>query len=100
MICLRCGFCCTEFTVPIVDDPSKGMTEGNMKIYRGDSRCPHLSGNKPGEFGCDLHGEKWYKDTPCFKHGHDDVLRDGTCRFGSYVMKCMEMVKGKKRSSK
>ena len=33
MECLRCGYCCKDLAVVIVDDPEKGITKDNLIIY-------------------------------------------------------------------
>ena len=62
MICLHCGYCCLTSWVIIVDDPAKGIKEGNLLEQDGSkSRCKHLIGDKPGEYSCTIHNERWYK---------------------------------------
>jgi len=90
MKCLKCGYCCHQLTVPIVDVKKKGIAEANMIVKIRGQRCPHLKGDGPGEFTCALHGEKWYKDTPCAGHGRDNVLPDDTCALGAYIMECVK----------
>lgn len=91
MICLRCGHCCMNYAVVIVDDPKKGMTEENLKGigFNGPERCQHLVGNKPGEYLCRVHDRRWYRRTPCYSHGQ--VEKGNTpCRMGEYVLKMVE----------
>ena len=35
MICLRCGYCCENLAVIIVDDPNKGICEDKSMMNRG-----------------------------------------------------------------
>ena len=88
MKCLRCGYCCKTSFVVIVVDPDKGLTEGNMKAIglKGPERCPHLQGDKPGEFSCSVHDRRWYKKTPCFAHGQIEQSPDNPCRMGEYLL--------------
>ena len=86
MKCLRCGYCCHKYVVMIVDDPEKGITEGNMIAHMGDGPCKHLEGNKPGEYSCKLHNKKWYKETPCFNHGQIESSPTDECRLGRYIL--------------
>jgi len=73
--------------VVIVDDPDKGIKEGNLICLQGDgTSCKHLLGNKPGEYSCALHNKKWYKKTPCFSHGQIEQ-RNSPCRMGEYILK-------------
>ena len=70
MKCLRCGYCCLNSLVVIVVDPKLGITKGNLKaINLKEEKCPHLEGEKPGEYNCKIHDEPWYKETPCYSHG-------------------------------
>ena len=49
-------------------------------------KCPHLIGDKVGEFSYAVHDEKWYKKTPCFAHGQ--IERNNiNCRIGNYILK-------------
>jgi len=82
MKCLRCGYCCHALSVIIVDDPTKGITEDNLKHHAGGKRCPHLLGNKVGEFSCSLHEKSWYKETPCFAHDQISKSPSDPCRMG------------------
>lgn len=86
MICLRCGYCCHNYMVIIVDDPDKGISEGNLIAHMGeDTPCKHLGGDKPGEYFCKIHDKKWYDQTPCFSHGQ--IERGNTeCRMGKYIL--------------
>ena len=87
MICLRCGYCCIQYEVVIVNDPKKGIAEGNLVAKETGKRCPHLSGDKPGSYGCTIHGEKWYEETPCFSYGQVERDKNSPCRMGEYVLK-------------
>ena len=65
MICLRCGYCCKALTVIIVDDPEKGIVEGNLIEKECGTRCKHLLGEIPDQFSCAIHDYPWYDETPC-----------------------------------
>ena len=85
MICLRCGYCCQNYCVVIVDDPEKGLAEDNLKFREGKERCQHLRGDEPGKFLCAVHCEEWYEETPCFSH--TQIESDNTnCRMGEYIL--------------
>jgi len=86
MKCLRCGYCCKNYFVPVVDDPKKGIIIDNIITHKGDGPCKHLKGKKPGEYSCEIHHESWYKDTPCFQHGQIESSKDDVCRIGEYIM--------------
>jgi len=85
MICLRCGYCCKQYMVVVVDDPKRGITNDNLKARKGDEPCQHLQGDKPGEFSCALHDYPWYKETPCFSHGQIEQ-KNSNCRLGEYIL--------------
>ena len=87
MKCLRCGYCCHCLAVIIVDDPTKGPTDGNLIVHHGKIKpCKHLTGSKPGEFSCAVHDEPWYRKTPCFSHGQISASPDDVCRMGEAFM--------------
>ena len=86
MICLRCGYCCKNYFVQIVDDPEVGIDEGNIITLYGDGTpCQHLKGDKPGEYSCAIHDYLWYEETPCFSHTQ---IENGNtnCRMGKYIL--------------
>ena len=85
MKCLRCGYCCKNYCVAIVDDPNKGIHEDNIVIHEGNGPCKHLCGNKPGDHSCAIHDEPWYRETPCARHSQIEN-RDSPCRMGVYVL--------------
>lgn len=86
MKCLRCGYCCHKYSVVIIDDPEKGITEDNMIVHIGDGPCKHLEGNKPGEYSCKIHNKEWYKETPCFNHGQIEESPTDDCRLGRHIL--------------
>ncbi len=87
MICLRCGYCCHRYFVIIIDDPKKGAEENNLILHEGDGTpCKHLSGNEPGKYSCNIHSEKYYKETPCFSHGQIERSPNEECRIGRYIL--------------
>jgi len=72
--------------VVIVNDPKKGLKEGNFKAINClEERCPHLRGNKVGRYSCAVHQEKWYKKTPCFAHGQIE-RGNQNCRMGEHLL--------------
>jgi hypothetical protein len=85
--CLRCGYCCKNSCVVIVDDPTKGIQEDNLVVHMGgNTPCKHLLGDKPGEYMCAIHNEPWYKETPCYRHGQIEPSKDTPCRMGVYQL--------------
>lgn len=88
MKCLRCGYCCKNLLVTIVDDPKKGLVSGNFITHglKPGKPCKHLRGSGPGDYSCALHDKPWYKDTPCFQHTQIEH-KDSDCRIGSYILK-------------
>jgi len=87
MNCLRCGYCCIEYNVAIVDKPELGLREDNVKVKPGGVRCQHLTGDTPGEYSCAIHNEPWYKQTPCFDFGQIEASPKDNCRMGAYLLK-------------
>lgn len=84
MKCLRCGHCCNTMMIVIVIDPELGLVENNVKGISNE-RCPHLLGDKPGEYSCAIHDRPYYKDLPCaeftqVEEGNTD------CRLGGYYL--------------
>lgn len=89
MICLRCGYCCQNLSVIIVDDPSKRVTEDNIIHHEGkgsDYPCKHLQGVCSGEYSCKIHNEPWYKETPCYAHTQVEHSEETECRMGRYLI--------------
>lgn len=73
--------------VVIVNDPEKGIKEGNLIVHEGKGKCPHLLGDRVGEYSCALHDKKWYKKTPCFSHGQIEQSITDECRMGLFQTK-------------
>jgi len=91
MRCLRCGYCCKNYVVVIVDDPEKGISEDNLIVHKGDGTpCKHLRGDKPGEYFCGIHDYPWYDQTPCFAYGQIEQ-RDTNCRMGDFLLKKLKI---------
>lgn len=91
MKCLRCGYCCKNMMVIIVDNPEKGISEDNLIAHMGKNQsCQHLEGNTPGEYSCAIHDKIWYKQTPCFTHGQIESSINNICRMGEYLFKNMK----------
>jgi hypothetical protein len=86
MKCLRCGYCCKNYLVIIVDDPEKGIKEDNLICHEGKGSCKHLKGSEPGKHSCALHNREWYDETPCFSHGQIEK-KNSNCRMGEYILK-------------
>ncbi len=87
MKCLRCGYCCINYMVPIIDNPERGFIEDNIIFHFGlGIKCKHLDGEKPGKFSCKIHDKKWYKKTPCFLFGQIESSPNKPCRMGVYIL--------------
>ena len=87
MICLRCGYCCKNYIVGIVDDLEKGPVSENLTVNKGDGTpCKHLTGDKPGNYSCLAHNYSWYKETPCFSHGQQEFSKNTPCRMGEFIL--------------
>lgn len=84
MKCLRCGYCCLNSFVVVVKDPKLGIVDNNF-IVLSNERCPHLRGDKPGQYSCDIHDEPWYPETPCASHTQIE-REDTNCRLGEHLL--------------
>ena len=92
MRCLRCSWCCHQLEVIIVDDPEKGLNEGNLKAKHTGDRCQHLRGDQKGEYSCAIHNYPWYHRTPCA--AHDQIGKPGApCRMGVFMMGLIDETK-------
>ena len=87
MKCLRCGYCCVEYDVVIVDDPEIGPEAENLKYKPSGTRCQHLRGDAIGQYSCAIHDYPWYEETPCYGHGQVEQSPDDPCRIGEYMMR-------------
>jgi len=89
MKCLRCGYCCTKMFTVIVIDPTLKDPCGVQSNLRGidfnKERCPHLNGDKPGEYSCGIHHYPWFKKTPCGTHSQVEGC-DSPCRMGVHIL--------------
>jgi hypothetical protein len=86
MKCLRCGYCCKNLCVVIVNDPEKGLVENNFIFHEGGGvACKHLIGEGQGNYSCAIHDKPWYKDTPCFSHTQFETS-DVPCRIGDELI--------------
>jgi hypothetical protein len=85
MKCLRCGYCCLTMLIPIIIDPNKGFKENNVDLLDGTKHCPHLKGDKPGNYSCNIHHYKWFKDTPCGQYTQIESS-NSNCRTGNYKL--------------
>ena len=88
MHCLRCGHCCKTSLVVIVVDPDRGPKRDNLRaVNLLEEGCPHLRGEKAGEYSCAIHNKPWYKRTPCYAHGQIETKKSSPCRMGEYLLK-------------
>ena len=86
MECLRCGYCCINFDVMIVDDPNLGITKENTIYKPAGIKCKHLDGDKAGEYSCLVYNREWYNRTPCFDYGQVEGKITDECRIGRYTL--------------
>ena len=86
MKCLRCGKCCRDYAVVVVKNPDIGISLDNMHAVPIDGPCPHLRGDKPGNYFCAVHDRPWYPETPCA--AHSQIGRpEAPCRVGDVIMR-------------
>jgi hypothetical protein len=85
--CLRCGYCCTKLVAVIVIDPDapEVFAKENLRgINMLEERCPHLRGDKPGEYSCAVHDRTWFSETPCAEYQSHWPTR--VCGMGSFSL--------------
>lgn len=87
MKCLRCGWCCTNYWVVILSDGRRPAKPGNLEVHPGHGPCKHLRGKTPGKHRCSIHGSRYYKGTPCDRHGQIEASPKCVCRMGRYMLK-------------
>lgn len=93
MVCLRCGHCCKYYFAAIIDDPSKGIVDGNIICNEGGGvACKHLQGENPGEYVCLIHHYEWFEETPCYRFTQVGK-NDSECRIGKHVMSKIKKTK-------
>jgi len=91
MKCLRCGHCCKNYAVVIVDDPEKGISEGNLIVHKGDGTpCKHLRGDEPGKHSCAIHHYPWFAETPCGQFTQVESSPNDNCRLGQFILALTE----------
>ncbi len=84
MKCLRCGYCCVQYSVVIWDD------EVNDGVSFKDSGviCKHLGivtmNGKLSTF-CKIHWDPRFEDCPCDRYGQIENSPDDLCRMGAYI---------------
>lgn len=84
MICLRCGWCCKNLMVMVVDDPDLGLIPENIVFHPGDGRpCKHLRLDGDGRYEYAVYDREWYPRTPCAQY---DQVGGGVCRVGQHVL--------------
>jgi len=92
MICLRCGYCCINLSVIIINPIyiQKDLDLDNLPddafIHKPDGiLCPYL--NFTGKKAiCSIHDYDWFKSTPCYNHTQIESSTDCNCRTGQYII--------------
>lgn len=84
MKCLRCGYCCIEYPVIIIDDLNRGLTEGNLIAKPEGVRCKHLV-VRDRVYHCLAHDYKWYHQMPCAQFSQMEASPDTPCRIGVFM---------------
>ncbi|MGC9514465.1 hypothetical protein [Methanocrinis sp.] len=89
MICQRCGFCCINLDVMVVNPRSirpdgtiDSSDPGTMINKQGGRKCPHLA--YIGDVAvCTIHDLSCYRGTPCDRF--DQIgPQDGFCVLAAY----------------
>lgn len=87
MICLRCGYCCYNSDV-IILDKNNDFNETDIKKYNlshkpNNNFCIHQTFDLTTKQSiCKIHHLKIYKETPCFQYTQ---IGEGECRMGNYI---------------
>lgn len=76
--------------VVIVIDPKLGIVDGNVRGKPSGEKCPHLLGDKPGNYSCAVHNYDWYSQTPCAEFTQIERSKDDMCRLGIGIMGDLE----------
>lgn len=87
MKCFRCGYCCTKLLAVIIINPEAEdvFPESNCRgINQLEERCPHLRGDKPGEYLCAVHHYRWFEETPCGQY--QNHWGEHPCRMGNFLI--------------
>jgi hypothetical protein len=71
--------------IPVVIDPEKPIVEDNILCIDGTQRCPHLTGDKPGEYFCKIHHYEWFAETPCGQFSQIE-REDSDCRIDAHLL--------------
>lgn len=91
MICQRCGKCCCDSLVVVIHpdfvkenlDITKLPDEAFLPLK--SEKCPHLSWDDNDIAVCAIHHYKWYKETPCYRHGQIEENENDPCRTGVWI---------------
>ncbi len=96
MKCLRCGYCCVQYDVIIVDDPNLGIprdvSSTNFRHKPTGQRCQHLRGDQMGRLSCAVHNYPWFEETPCHSHRQVEDKPSTECRMGRFQLKTPSIV--------
>lgn len=101
MICLRCGYCCINLDIAIVN-PISILPDGTIDpcgsrtmIFKPSGHvCPHLLFREE-EAVCTIHHLPCYEGTPCDQFEQFGP-EDSICMFGSYFKSLEQSKNGKK----
>lgn len=90
MICLRCGYCCIEYDVIIVEPSSVADAVDfdnpkNFKYKPSKEVCPFLSWTGLN-FECLIHNYPWYELTPCYAFTQIEANASVCCRLGDHIV--------------
>jgi hypothetical protein len=71
----------------VIKDSEGELVEGNLLAIGlgGPERCPHLRGDKVGEYSCAVHEKPWFKKMGCAEY--QSHWPDQKCRLGEFLVK-------------
>ncbi len=96
MICLRCGFCCIPYMMPIPTNPDnkygKDYPQVDADIKTTKDKfcfflCPYMIIHDQDNLkcSCQIHEKEWFKYTPCGRWTQLENNND-PCRLGQLVL--------------
>ena len=86
LICLRCGHCCKNNELFIIDKPNIGLRDDNIILKKEGERCKHLLGSKPGNYICMLYNETYFDNMPCIAVKGFNTDESDICPIGKEVI--------------
>ena len=95
MKCHRCGYCCVNYCVMVVNPKYADQDDiifdfenpiKDLLIYVDhEKQCPYIYwSEEQNQAVCKVHEKKWFSKTPCYRHNNIETI--GKCRIGEYII--------------